>query len=63
MLFSAPTNRCFMLLYNHRQRFYEKHFGQRVKVFWLPDSFGKTPWSQVTLIGDIRTTVLTALVP
>jgi len=22
------------------QRFYEKHFGQRVKVFWLPDSFG-----------------------
>lgn len=24
-----------------RQRFFEKHFGKRTKVFWLPDSFGK----------------------
>jgi alpha-mannosidase len=23
------------------QRFFEKHFGKRTRVFWLPDSFGK----------------------
>lgn len=24
-----------------RQKYYEKHFGKRTRIFWLPDSFGK----------------------
>lgn len=24
----------------YRQRFFDKHFGKRTKIFWLPDSFG-----------------------
>lgn len=33
----------------YSQRFFEKNFGRRCKVFWLPDSFGYSSQVRTTL--------------
>ncbi|CAG8440747.1 13597_t:CDS:10, partial [Ambispora gerdemannii] len=37
---NMPSGEAFCRQFLYGQRFFEKHFGERCKVFWLPDTFG-----------------------
>jgi alpha-mannosidase len=37
---NVPSGEAFCRQFLYGQQFYEREFGQRHKVFWLPDTFG-----------------------
>ncbi|KAL7753249.1 Glycoside hydrolase, 38 vacuolar alpha mannosidase [Sorochytrium milnesiophthora] len=37
---NIPTGESFVRQFLYGQRFFEKHFGMRSEIFWLPDTFG-----------------------
>ncbi len=37
---NLPSGESFIRQFLCGQRYFEKHFGRRCKIFWLPDTFG-----------------------
>ncbi|KAF9582151.1 Glycoside hydrolase, 38 vacuolar alpha mannosidase [Lunasporangiospora selenospora] len=63
---NIPSGEALCRQFLYGQRFYEKHFGSRCKVFWLPDTFGYSaqfPNTTFTWVGLDGTKVLTHMAP
>ncbi|KAG0213254.1 Glycoside hydrolase, 38 vacuolar alpha mannosidase [Mortierella sp. GBA30] len=63
---NLPSGEALCRQFLYGQRFYQKNFGARSKVFWLPDTFGYSaqfPNTTFTWVGLDGTKVLTHMAP
>ncbi|KAJ1968364.1 Glycoside hydrolase, 38 vacuolar alpha mannosidase, partial [Dimargaris verticillata] len=52
---NMPSGEALVRQFMFGQRFFEKHFGKRCKVFWLPDTFGySAQLPQIVRQADMR---------